>query len=77
MARDKKRYDSTSAATAALKRSLRFFAAMVVLLGLISVGISRLFTEDVVIRAQESARENLATLWKSYQHYYIQDGRVM
>ena len=77
MASDKKRYDSTSAATAALKRSLRFFAVVVILLGLVSVGIARLFTDDVVIRAQESARENLAILWRSYQHYYIQDGRVM
>lgn len=77
MASKNKNFDRTSAATAALKRSIRFFACVVIVLGLISVGISRLFTEDVVIRAQETARENLNILWQSYRHYYIRDGQVM
>lgn len=68
---------STLTSTVALKRTLGFFALAVFLVLALSAGISRLFTEDVVILSQETAKENLLSLWKSYQHYYIVGGRVI
>ncbi len=67
----------SSAAAVALKKSLHFFLAASVILSAASYGLSRLFTEDVVIRTQENTWENLSHLWQSYKHYFIKNGRVI
>ncbi len=62
--------------SAALKKSLRIFTFGSILLALISLGLSRFFSEDVFKRAEIASLSNLQTLWKSYKHFYIDHGRV-
>ncbi|MCC8107658.1 MAG: hypothetical protein LIQ30_01150 [Planctomycetes bacterium] len=70
-------FAKSSQSALALKKTMRFFALAVLLLCALSYGMSRLFTEDVVIRTYENAWENLQSLWTSYKHYFIEDGRVV
>lgn len=68
--------DKSSYSAKVLKKTLRMFMLMAVVLAGASIGISRLFTEDVVLMAEKTSRENLNILWDSYQHYYMSAGRV-
>ncbi len=72
-----KHVSRSSAAAVALKKSLHFFLAAAILFGAGSYGISKLFTEDVVIRSQETTWENMSHLWQSFQHYFIRSGQVI
>ncbi len=72
-----KHISRSSAAAVALKKSLHFFFAAAVVFGVASYGLSKLFTEDVVLRSQETTWENLSQLWRSYQHYFIRGGQVI
>ncbi|MCC8181002.1 MAG: hypothetical protein LIP23_08860 [Planctomycetes bacterium] len=64
-------------ASKTLKRSLNFFIFAAIALVALSIFLSTLFTEDVVIKAEQNARESLDIQWNSYQHYYINAGRVV
>lgn len=68
---------SALTSTVALKRTLLFFALAVLLTLGVSTLVARLFTEDVVLLAQETSKDNLQILWNSYKQYYIKDGRVI
>lgn len=79
MTSDPSRRLSTRAFTASrtLKRSLFFFLLVAAFLALVSIALMGVFTEDVVIQAEQSSRESLDASWKSYLHYYVQGGRVV
>lgn len=68
--------DKSSYSAKVLKKTLRVFMLMAVIFAVASLGLSRLFTEDVVLMAEKTSRENLNALWESYQHYYMSGGSV-
>ncbi len=68
--------DKSSYPARALKKTLRLFFLAALLFALASVGLSRLFTEDVVVMVETTSRENLNILWDSYRHYFMDGGRV-
>ncbi len=68
--------DKSSFPAKVLKKTLRMFMVAAALMALISLGLSRLFTEDVVLMAEKTSRETQQQLWTSYQHYYMDGGKV-
>lgn len=61
----------------ALKKTIRLFLVGAVVLAAISLSITRFFSEDIMAKAENASVGNLLTLWTSYRHYYIDDGRVI